>query len=196
MRPVVLALIAGSAALPAAAQDRPVFIPTRDVAVTYRIAGGEGPAREMRMAWLVADRKLRVDMPGGLGWSVLDQASQRMLVVLDQQRVTMELPTKDGPGGFSLPTEPPASARFTRGGTATVAGLPCTIWSYADGKSKGEACLTADGVMLRSSGTQGSQGGSVEATAVTFGPQDPARFRAPEGYKAMLLPSGGKPPGR
>ena len=195
MRLVVAALTAALAALPAAAQDRPIFIPTRDVAVTYRIAGAEGPAREMRMAWLIAERKMRVDMPGGLGWAVLDQASQRMLVVMDQQRMTMELPTRDGPGGFTMPTEPPVTARFARAGSATIAGLACTIWSYGDGKTKGEACLTSDGVMLRSSGAQGGQGGSVEAITVTYGPQDPSRFRAPEGYKATLLPTG-KPPGR
>ena len=187
------------AALPAAAQDRPVFAPTRDVAVTYRVTAGQGAGHSLRMAWLVAERKLRVDAEGAPGWSVIDQRAQRMLVVMEQQRAVLEVPANTGPGGLSLPTEPPAGARFTRGAAATVAGLRCTTWRYEDGDKQGETCLTADGVMLRSSGGQrdgqGSRTGAVEATAVAYGPQDPARFEPPPGYRALQLPAGRAAPG-
>ncbi len=182
----VLALLAGAAA----AQERPVFVPTRDVAVTYRVTAGPGQGHELRMAWLVAERKLRVDAEGAPGWSVIDQRARRMLVVMEQQRTVLEVPANTGPGGLSLPTEPPASARFTKDGTATVAGLRCTLWRYEDGDKRGETCLTADGVMLRSSGGQGSRTGTVEATAVAYGPQDPARFRPPPGFRSMQVPPG------
>ena len=202
MRRAALALLC-LAAPSAAAQERPVFVPTRDVAVTYRVTSGQGAGHELRMAWLVAERKLRVDAEGAPGWSVIDQQAKRMLVVMDQQRAVLEVPANTGPGGLSLPTEPPASARFTRAGNDTVAGLRCTLWRYEDGDKQGETCLTADGVMLRSSGGQrGGQGGSrtgaVEATKVAYGPQDPARFQAPPGYRSMQLPPGltlpGSPP--
>ncbi len=195
MRLAMSTLAAGLLALPALAQDQPPLSPTRDVSVTYRVAAGQ----EMRMSWLVAEQRMRVDMPGGAGWSLVDQKSQTMFMVMDQQRMVMELPMQGGPGGISIPTRPPDSARFTRGGTATVAGLSCTIWRYVDGTTRGETCLTADGVMLRSSGTHDGQGGSVEATAVAYGPQDPARFRRPAGYRTMQLPGGmmpGRPPSR
>lgn len=187
-----LALLAAllPAALPAAAQDRPALLPSRDVAVTYLVTVGQGQGHALRMAWLVAARKLRVDAAGAPGWSVIDQRANRMLVVLDQQRAVLEMPANTGPGGLSIPTEPPASARFTRAGEATVAGLRCTLWQYEDGERKGETCLTADGVMLRSSGGQGGRTGAVEATEVTYGPQDPARFQAPPGYRSMQLPPG------
>jgi hypothetical protein len=94
-----------------------------------------------------------------------------------------------------MPTEPPASARFTKAGNDTVAGLRCTLWRYEDGDKRGETCLTADGVMLRSSGGQGSRTGAVEATRVAYGPQDPARFQAPAGYRSMQLPPGLTLPG-
>lgn len=191
MRLAISALAAGLLALPALAQEQPPLSPTRDVSVTYRVAAGQ----EMRMSWLVAEQRMRVDMPGGAGWLVVDQNSRTMFMVMDQQRMVMELPMQGGPGGVSIPTRPPDSARFTRGGTATVAGLSCTIWRYVDGATRGEACLTADGVMLRSSGTHDGQGGSVEATAVAYGPQDPTRFRRPAGYRTMQLP-GGMMPGR
>ena len=205
MRRALPALLASLLALPALAQDRPPLTPARDVSVTYRTTGpgpGAGPGAagpEMRMSWLVAEQKLRVDMPGGMGWSVVDQRAQKMFMVMEQQRVVMEVPMQGGPGGLTIPTQPPDSARFSRGGSATIAGIPCTIWQYQDGPSRGEACLTADGVMLRSSGTHGGQSGSVEAVAVAFGAQDPARFRVPDGYRAMQLPGGmvpGRPPAR
>jgi hypothetical protein len=189
MRPLlpVLALLAAG---PAMAQERPVMVPTRDVAVSYRVTAGQGQGHELRMAWLVAERKLRVDAVGAPGWSVIDQRAKRMLVVMEQQRAVLEVPANSGPGGLSIPTEPPASARFTKGGSATVAGLRCTLWRYEDGDKQGETCLTADGVMLRSSGGQGGRTGAVEATAVAYGAQDPARFRAPAGYPVMQLPPG------
>ena len=137
------------------------------------------------MAWLVAERKLRVDADGAPGWSVVDQRAKRMLVVMEQQRAVLEVPANTGPGGLSMPTEPPASARFTKGGSATVAGLRCTLWHYEDGDKQGETCLTADGVMLRSSGTLGGRTGVMEAVEVRYGPQDPARFRIPEGYQPV-----------
>jgi hypothetical protein len=182
-------------ASPAVAQERPLLVPTRDVAVTYLVTAGQGQGHELRMAWLVAERKLRVDAAGAPGWSVIDQRAKRMLVVMDQQRAVLEVPANTGPGGLSVPTEPPASARFTRGGSATVAGLRCTLWRYEDGDKQGETCLTADGVMLRSSGGKGSRTGAVEATKVAYGPQDPARFQAPPGYRSMQLPPGLTLPG-
>jgi hypothetical protein len=198
MRRTLPVLLASLLAVPALAQERPPLAPTRDVSVTYRAAGGPA-GREIRMSWLVAEQKLRVDMPGGMGWSLVDQRAQKMVMVMDQQRMVMELPMQGGPGGLTIPTQPPDSARFTRGGSATIAGLPCTVWQYQDGNSRGEACLTTDGVMLRSSGSHGGQSGSVEAVAVAFGAQDPARFRVPAGYQPMQLPAGimpGRPPAR
>ena len=197
MRRVLPALLL-LAASPAAAQERPLLVPTRDVAVTYLVTAGQGQGHELRMAWLVAKRKLRVDADGAPGWSVIDQRAKRMLVVMDQQRAVLEVPANTGPGGLSIPTDPPASARFTRAGSATVAGLRCTLWRYEDGDKQGETCLTADGVMLRSSGGKGGRTGAVEATRVAYGPQDRARFQAPLGYRSMQLPPGltlpGSPP--
>lgn len=193
---LMLGLLAAPALSPALAQDRPAMVPTRDVSITYRVAAAQPGANQagtdMRMSWLVTEQKLRVDMPGGMGWSVVDQRTQTMFIVMEHQRMVMAVPTQPGAGGINLPTQPPDSARFTRAGTATIAGLTCTLWRYEDTKARGEACLTADGVMLRSSGTHAGQTGTLEATAVTYGPQDPARFRIPEGYQSMAIP--GQPP--
>ncbi|MDB5373718.1 MAG: hypothetical protein JWP04_2360 [Belnapia sp.] len=179
------------AAAPALAQDRPPLIPTRDVSIAYRTTAappGVPSGATMRMSWLVAEQKLRVDMPGGVGWSLVDQRSQKMVMVMERQRMIMDLPIEGGPGGLSIPSQAPDSARFTRAGTATIAGLACTLWRYEDTAGRGEACVTADGVILRSSGTHGGQTGTLEATEVAYGAQDPARFRIPSGYQSMQIP--------
>jgi hypothetical protein len=48
--------------LAAQAQDRPQIFPTRDVAVTYRVAG-QGQQAELTMLWSAAQRLMRMNMP-------------------------------------------------------------------------------------------------------------------------------------
>ena len=50
-----LAALAAAVAAPAAAQDRPLLMPERDVAVVYRVVGGPPGVPEMRMAWLAGE---------------------------------------------------------------------------------------------------------------------------------------------
>jgi hypothetical protein len=82
------------------------------------------------------------------------------------------------------------NATFTRGGTAKVAGTDCTIWRYQGQNQTGEACITADGVMLRAQGSSQGQQGEMEATRVAYGAQDPAQFQRPQGYQTMQVPQG------
>lgn len=188
---------------PAPAQDRPpALLPTRDVAVTYRAEGGPGGGPQtMRMSWLVAGQKLRIDPAGGQGWMLIDLRNTGAFVVMDAQRVVMRM-TIDGAAADLLRAGPPAGARYTRGGTDTVAGQRCTVWRFEDADTRGTACLTQDGVMLRGNGERriGSeaQTGRLEATAVSYGPLETARFSVPAGYQSIQMPGGlpVAPPGR
>ena len=194
---IMMAAIASTLALPAAAQDRPPLTPTRDVSVTYRAEGGGPNSGEMRLSWLNAEKKMRMDLPGGAGWSLTDMRSGQVVMVMEAQRMVMELPRDPSSAN---PAQPSPTARFTRGGTETVLGHRCTVWRYEDGEHRGEACVTAEGIMLRSQASSGGHRGSMTATEVAFGPQDPARFRVPAGYRSMQMPgmpnSGGGPPSR
>lgn len=191
---VLLPLVAAAVtagAQPAAAQDRPPLFPTRDVAVTYRFVGGAQPPgmpQSMVMAFQAATQTLRTDIPG-MGWMIADQRNGRAFMVMEQMRVIMDVPLSQAMTGGALPP----NASFRREGADTVAGLPCTVWSYQDGQTQGRSCVTADGVMLRAQGTHAGQSGGIEATSVAFGPQDPARFQRPQGYQAMQVPPGMAP---
>lgn len=207
MRSTLLALSVLLGALPAVAQERPPIEPTRDVAVTYRILGSmAGQDSRMRMAWLAAQGLQRSDMPGGMGgWMLLDRRAGRGFMVLDDQRMVMQTP--DIRQQIATYGEPGPNARITREGTDRVANTACNVWRVEDQGQSSRICVTADGVMLRaiaSNPRQPGQEGGVEAVAVEYGPQDPARFRVPAGYQTMQMPmgmpmgapAGGRAPGK
>jgi hypothetical protein len=189
MRATLFAALLAALPLAAQAQDRPPLFPTRDVAVTYRIAG-QGQAGELTMLWSAAQRLMRMNLPGGAGFMVADHRAQRGFMVMEAMRTIMDVPMQQA-AGIQAEME---NARFTRGGTEKIAGADCTIWRYQGQARSGEACITAEGVMLRAQGSaQGRQGG-MEAIRVVFAPQPAAQFQRPQGYQTMQMPQG-LPPG-
>jgi len=179
------ALTIGGAAQ-AFAQDRPQPVPTRDVTVTYRMPEGAG---EMRMSWLAAQHLMRMDMPDGMGWMVMSMQgdASRGFVAMAQQRMVMDLPAAQASQAREMMPSP--TARFVREGTDRIANTACTIWRVQDQGEDGRACITADGVTLRAEQV-GRRDARMEAVAVAYGPQDPARFQRPQGYQTFQLPPG------
>jgi len=186
MRKTLAAALIASLPIAAQAQDRPQIYPTRDVAVTYRVSGGQAQAAEMTMIWSAAQRLMRMNMPGGMGYMVADHQNQRGFMVMEPTRMIMDVPMAQA-ASYQRDLE---NARFTRGGTQKIAGQDCTIWRYQGQGQGGEACITSDGVMLRASGNAQGQQGAIEAVRVTYGAQDAAQFRRPQGYQSMQLPQG------
>lgn len=194
------ALLTLAIALPATAQERPLLVPSRDVTVAYRASGsGEGRAPEMRLSWLVARGLLRVDLGGpggstggGLGYLVTDTRGANGFLVMEANRMVMDLPAGQNPAAGALLRE---SARYQREGTDRVAGLTCTTWRIELEGQTSRACITADGVMLRAAAGRAGEG-MLEAISVTPGPQDPARFERPAGYQSFQPRGPGAPPPR
>jgi hypothetical protein len=176
-----------SLAVPALAQQAPMLLPSRDVAVTFRLSGGERQPGDIHAAWLSSQRVLRVDNASAPGWLVVQQPTQRAFMVMEGQRLVMRLPP--APEIAMLLDRPEAQGRVTRLGRRSIAGIACTDWQIErrDGKG-GTACLTPDGVLLRAQQTGRRE--VLEATQVRYGPQDPARFQLPQGYPQLQLPAG------
>ncbi len=169
------ALLAALVTTPVLAAGKPPTVPLRDVDVTYQIAGRGpgGPPRQQRIRWSVAAGKMRVDAPSPGLYMIGDYRTGQMQVVKLADRSVLDM----GPGSF---VTDPGNA-FSRLGDDQVAGLACTNWQTADnGGQPTVLCLTADGVMLRAS--HGDQV-LVEASAVTYAPQDPANFAPPDGFR-------------
>ncbi|BAR99033.1 hypothetical protein [Blastochloris viridis] len=89
-----------------------------------------------------------------------------------------------------------------RAGQDTVAGEPCAIWRIESGRAgePAEACITGDGIALRTDATVGGRRQTVfEIASLSRAAQDPAVFRLPSNLPMMRLPlppGGGKGPAR
>jgi hypothetical protein len=180
--PLLAALLAADPVM-AQAQDRPVLFPQRDVTITYRLPDNAG---EMQVAWLAARRLMRTEMPGGVGFGVMDLQAGTGFMAMPQQRLLMDLPRGQFQGRTLAPSE---RARFTHEGQDRIANTPCTIWRVEDQGEATRVCMTADGISLRAEGINRANS-RIEATAFTYAAQDPARFRRPQGYQAFQMPAG------
>ena len=185
MRNIIAAALIVALPLAAQAQDRPQIYPTRDVAVTYRVSG-QGQGAELTMQWSAAQRLMRMNMPGGVGYMVADHQNQRGFMVMEAMRTIMDVPMQQAAGA----QQAMENANFTRGGTEKIAGTDCTVWRYQGQGQSGEACITGDGVILRAQGSSQGQQGSMEAVRVAYGTQNPTQFQRPQGYQTMQVPQG------
>jgi hypothetical protein len=159
------------------AADKPPIIPQRDVDIQYQMASPQpgAPSLLQRMRWSVTTGRLRVDPPTPGLYMIVDYQGHRMQVVKPSDHAVLDMATA-GPG---LPGA--AAGSYIQMGADQVAGLACTNWRTEDAAGQETVlCLTADGVMLRA-----SHGDRVllQASTVTYGPQDAAAFTAPDGFR-------------
>lgn len=179
---------AGAALAQAPARNAPAQLwPTRDVAVTYTVRGGGQAPRTVPAAWLAAEQRLRVEPPEAPGWVLVDVPRGQALMVMDSVRTAMQLPEEQK---LPLVQGLPPGTRMTRAGSDTVAGHRCDNWQVSGPEGQGTVCLTPDGVLLRAQGSREGRQGSLEATAISYARQDPARFRLPAEYRSVTLPPG------
>lgn len=196
MQPGIVAvnalLLLGLAARPAAAQDRPVFPPSRDVTVTYRVER-DGQHIRVRMAWSSMLRALRAETETGAAASfggmvlppgsrvIIDRGTGRAFAVQDSSGLMLDLPRLASRAEAS--ERALSNARALRDGTDRVAGLPCTVWRLVPQSAPQRprpirACVTADGVPLRIQ--EEGRRDKAEAISVHYGLQDQALFRPPQ----------------
>lgn len=174
----VLLILAFSCSSALQSQERPNLKPTRDVMVTYRTTGGAGTEPvDVRMEWSQELLSLRMDVPD-IGWSVADHRTGKGFIVMQEERRIMDMPAIVHASQLG----PSPDASLVKEGTARIAGLGCTQWRYRDQNGQGTICLTEDGLMLQIVATQSGITGGSEAIAVSYVPQDKARFMPPEGY--------------
>jgi hypothetical protein len=189
-----LLCLAGTAAI---AADHPPYVPTRDVAVAYRVQLSADPHGEesVQMAYTTASGRVRIEAPGNPGYMLIDRSEGRLIMVVDQMRTFMEMPFDARMGAGLLLNDKMA---FSRKGMEKVAGLPCTSWDVTSGATHARLCITADGVILRAEGSDPKRGeGRLEAVSVSYTPQPANLFAPPAGYHKMEMPGGmpGRAPG-
>jgi hypothetical protein len=176
-------------AMPAAAQDRPaVMQPNRDVMVEYHVTGApQGPQRSdtIRMYFAEHGMKMRIEPVGQPAYSIVDRTNARMIMVMMPQHAYMELPF-DPKRVMAFDDK---DATFTRLGSDTIVGIGCTIYNTKRQDHSGQVCLSADGLMLRAKSDNPAQGGTLEATQVTYGVQSATLFSPPPDFQKMDMSS-------
>lgn len=188
VRTLLAALLFAAPALAQSRVERPEPVPRMDVAVTYANIPADGPPSEMRIAFHAGSATFRVDPSGppspegvppiyilarrGMAQPMMVMESRQAFLLLDADaNMLRDLE-------LSL-----ASGRAQRQGVARVGNIPCTQWLLPE-PALGQACISARGVLMR---REWAQGGVMEATELDLRPQDAARFRLPEGFRAITL---------
>jgi Domain of unknown function (DUF4412) len=186
---IAVGCVAAACVMPALADPPPLFRPSKDVAVEYRLPGdGASPGsqgKSVTMYFTDHGDKMRFDAGDGQGYVVVDNAAKRTTVVMSDRRIYIEHQMDPA----SSPMLSMTDATFTRTGSDTVAGLPCTVYQVVHHDVKGEACLTDDGLLLRSRGGAGGEQRMMEAVKVTYAPQPASLFLPPNGFQKLEMPS-------
>ena len=183
--PALAAAVALAATLPAAAQDHPLFQPSRDVMVEYHVLNvhpGDHRSDTVRMYFTDGGMKMRIEPVGQPGYSIIDRRAHLMLLVMAPQHMYMEVAYDQN----QVMTFDATGATFQRVGPDTVAGLACTDYKVERQGRNGQVCLTGDGVLLRAKGENAGQAThGMEAVSVTYGPQSASLFVPPPDYRKM-----------
>ncbi len=155
-----------------------MLLPTRDVAVSYKLIGRGGP-KNLVIRQRAQSRVMRIETIGQPGYVLVDRQTQRASLVMDGQGVFGDMAANRVPQEGQLPDD---KASFKKRGVASFAGSQCTNWDYTTARGNGSVCITEDGVMLR---IEALSGNGLEATTVAFAPQQAAWFTAPAGTSRM-----------
>lgn len=185
-----LALAAG----PARAQEHPLYLPTRDVTVVYAVTSKQNAApSQARMLYSASAERMRLDAPGQQGFVIIDHADKQVTVVMLAQHLYMQQPLDPNMAtGFMLN----ASMKFSRTGSKTIAGTPCTEWAVQSTRASGNVCVSKDGVVLEGHGTDhDGNGGGVQAVSVNYAAQPADMFAPPAGFTKMAMPPMPQPGG-
>lgn len=162
-----------------------MFQPTRDVMVQYHVTGeAPGPHRSdtVRMYFTAGGTRIRIEPVGQPAFSILDRTDHHMIMVMEPQRIYMEMAYD--PARIMAFDE--TTATFSRVGSDTVAGIACTVYDAQSQGRSSRICLSSDGVLLRAQNTNAQQGPqALEATAVTYGPQPASLFMPPPGFQKL-----------
>ena len=193
---LAVSLTASFAAM-ARAQDLPVLMPTRDVAIIYRLPGDStgNSAQKMQATFAERSNKIRYDffrfteakVPFA-SW-IYDRAAERLTVLMPESRQYEIQPYPSGPtpGGFLS-----SDMGFKKQQLTAVAGQPCTNWVVTSSSPKVNgtvACITDDGVLLRLSSPDPKDPPQLLAQSLTYTAPPGQFFTPPAGFMRFKPPA-------
>lgn len=173
-------------AIPSAASAAPIFLPTRDVAISYQLTAPGRAPETYQLTYDATDQIARIDSQNGyyvLGYLPAGQAElvlpalHAVVQAPDFSTMTSEIYNADG-------------AQFTPLGHGEYAGIACQKYLVMNKDATGTACLTPDGVVLHFSGHDAHGAAEATALSVTYAPQPADTFAQPQGFNELNLPPG------
>ncbi|HUW80512.1 MAG TPA: hypothetical protein VMV54_06400 [Acidocella sp.] len=166
----------------------PVFLPTRDVNVTYEVASPGRATQDYQLNYDAADKLARVESPAQQGMYVLaNLPTGQAQVVVPALHAIVQAPD------FSSLTQQIMSAdgaQFTPLGHGNYAGMGCEKYLVLNAQGSGTACITHDGVVLHFAGKDAQGSAVVTALSVNFAAQPVGEFAPPDGFSNITLPPG------
>ncbi|MFT9442084.1 MAG: hypothetical protein ABF593_10025 [Acetobacter papayae] len=183
--------------------DHPPLTPQRDAAITYRFEprpteqdlreSGQPrqpvQARYVQVLYAGDGGLLRINYLTGdadsapRGAVIINRAAQEVLVVLDAGRVYTRLTERES---VRNPFLLDLSMQFTRAGTSSVAGQPCTLWQAYSAQGGARACVTDEGLILSQEGVDvDGLNGSLQAVRVSYAPVPSSAFQPPAGFQEV-----------
>ena len=177
----------GPPAARTAVPAHPPLLPAREASVLYRISARGEPPIEVRITTLPDATAMRIDMPDRT-YMLVSQAEHRIAMVVPEELMVMDLPYQAGVQDQFLLN---SRMKFTRRSIETIAGVRCTSWDVLLDGNRAVACVTDDGVLLRtvSMDAEGKRS-SIEAISVSYTPAPAADFLPPLGFDHMAGPGG------
>jgi hypothetical protein len=179
------------------AQDRPHFLPSKDVAVTYRLAGGDmgNGVQKLQVTYTAGGQRERIDYfrwveaKYPFGALIIDRAADKLIAINGEAKTYVvtnigKLMTPDM--RFSNP-----NMRYTRLAITAVADQPCTDWTIKPldiNVPGGTVCVTDGGLILRVTQTGIAAPGMVALSVAYSTPPDTV-FSPPDGFTRKESPS-------
>ncbi|HYG91076.1 MAG TPA: hypothetical protein VD978_33020 [Azospirillum sp.] len=190
MRISVVGAVAVTAgvAMPAAA-DIPT--PKVDYSAQVRLAEMEKPVTMRHKDGVM---RMEMDMEGEPAVFLFDtrKGTGTMLLGGEDGKMAMEVGAAGGPVRLPKAGSKDGTADARKTGTDRVAGHACNVWSYTDPATKATdtACITDDGILLRSTATvDGKRTTVLEAISLDRKTQAAALFTVPTDYQRVSVPA-------
>jgi len=179
------------------AQDKPSFLPTKDVIVTYRVSGGDmgNGAQKLQVIYTAHGQRERIEYfrwaesKYPFGALIYDRPANKVIAIDGDKRVFVERSTADVKAPEARYTGP--GMHYTRKGTATVANQPCTEWELQTADKNdpgGTMCIMDDGLILRTT-RAGASEPTMIAVSVVYSTSPDSVFSPPADFTRLPSPS-------
>lgn len=178
-----LAILALAALISLHAAEPPFKQPAEFSCAINVVGKGKDAAKGRIFQGVGGLRRMELSAEGQKIAVIMRPDRKQMSMVMDEQKMAMTMPLDPGKQPVMDPSTDPA-VTWTKSGAETIAGVECTRYDWSSATKKGQAWVeNKRSVLVRV--TEAGEGSRIDFTDYQLGPQKPALFEIPAGYKTM-----------